>query len=198
MLACSLSFPNSWAPVPPFLKMCYKLLEYRGQRWNDMVTKAPSFDGLRPNSVVSSRAKRSNRSRGTLDEVALRRELRRMGLRFRNNVRTLPGRPDILFSAERVAVFCDGDFWHGRNWNLLRRKLRQGWNAVYWLAKIRSNMQRDRRSTALLRELGWHVIRVWEGEIHKDPLGVAKRVIKTIQARRRRIASRMPTEGPSS
>jgi len=163
-----------------------------------MVTKAPCFTGLRPSSTVSARAKRSNRGRDTLHEVALRRELWRMGLRFRNNVRTLPGKPDIVFTAERVAVFCDGDFWHGRNWRLLRRKLRQGWNAAYWLAKIGSNMQRDRRDTALLRKLGWRVIRLWEGKITKDPVGVATRVTRTIEASRRRMTKRTSANGRSA
>jgi DNA mismatch endonuclease (patch repair protein) len=163
-----------------------------------MVTKAPSFAGLRPSSAVSSHAKRSNPNRDTLHEVALRRELRRMGLRFRKNVKSLPGRPDIVFSAERVAIFCDGDFWHGRNWRLLSRKLRQGWNAAYWLAKIRSNMERDRRNTALLRELGWRVIRLWEGKIARDPAALAKRVVKRIRARRHPRANRTRPKGRSA
>ena len=152
-----------------------------------MITKAPSFAGLRPKSVVTSRAKRSNRSRDTRHEITLRRELRRMGLRFRIHEKALPGRPDIVFPAERVAIFCDGDFWHGRDWHLLKRKLRHGWNATYWLAKISSNMKRDLRNSALLRKLGWRVIRVWEGRIASNPEAMARRVAKTIDFQRHRM-----------
>src|SRR5437879_6384164 len=77
------------------------------------VTKSPSFKGLKPASEASSRAKRGNRRRDTLQEMLLRRELWKMGLRYRKNVETMPGKPDLVFPGARVVVFCDGDFWHG-------------------------------------------------------------------------------------
>jgi DNA mismatch endonuclease (patch repair protein) len=148
--------------------------------------KTPSFTGLRPASSLTSRVKKRNRSFDTLHELALRSELWRLGLRFRKNVETLPGKPDIVFPRARVAVFCDGDFWHGRRWRVLKGHLRSGSNASYWSAKIASNIQRDRRNTALLKKSGWRVLRVWEAEIKRNPGAVAAYVKKTVTVRQRR------------
>lgn len=148
-----------------------------------MVKKVPSFTGLKPASAASSRAKRSNTRTDTQHELLLRRELWRLGLRFRKNVSSLPGKPDIVFPGARVIVFCDGDFWHGRNWKTLNPKLKQGTNASYWSAKIASNIERDARNTALLEEAGWHVIRLWETDIKNDPLSAAILIKKAIESR---------------
>jgi DNA mismatch endonuclease, patch repair protein len=129
----------------------------------------PSFDGLRPASRVSSRIKQLNRNADTSHERQLRSALWKRGLRFRKNVRSLPGKPDIVFRKARLVVFCDGDFWHGRHWRKLSRKLRTGTNASYWLLKIRANMQRDRRHTLELAGAGWRVLRLWETDILKNP-----------------------------
>lgn len=149
-----------------------------------VMRKTPSYTGLNPASATSSKAKRSNRYLDTAHEVILRRELWRLGLRFRKNVKSLPGRPDIVFTVAKVAVFCDGDFWHGHNWNALKSKLGQGTNAKYWVAKIASNMERDIRNTALLRNAGWKVIRLWETDIKLDPLAAARSIKKVVDARR--------------
>lgn len=149
-----------------------------------MIRKAPSFTGLKPASAASSRAKRSNTRVDTQHELMLRRELWRMGLRFRKNVTTLPGKPDIVFLGTRVVVFCDGDFWHGRKWQELKPKLDQGTNAAYWSAKIASNIARDARNTSLLQEAGWYVIRLWETDIKQDPKSAAMQIKKVVDARR--------------
>lgn len=134
---------------------------------------SPSFRGLRPASDASSRSKRANRSADTLHERLLRSTLWERGLRFRKNVRDLPGKPDIVFPKSRLAVFCDGDFWHGRAWRKLSRKLHTGTNASYWLLKIRANMLRDRRHSLQLAHAGWRVLRLWETDILRDPDGCA-------------------------
>ncbi len=136
--------------------------------------RAPSFKGLEPASAVSSYVKCKNRRRDTQHEILLRRELWKMYLRFRKNVERMPGKPDIVFPGAKLAVFCDGDFWHGRNWRSLRRKLQKGANAAYWSAKITANIKRDKRNTVLLRKAGWRVIRVWETDIKRDPFEIAK------------------------
>ena len=92
-----------------------------------------------------------------------------MGYRFKPNVSSLPGKPDIVFQGQRVVVFCDGDFWHGREWPSLRAKLARGANAAYWIAKIASNIRRDRQNDRRLRKLGWSVVRVWETDILRAP-----------------------------
>lgn len=146
--------------------------------------KALSFRGFQPASISSSHAKRASSHSDTKHEVLLRSELWRMGLRFRKNVRTLPGKPDLVFPRARTVVFCDGDFWHGRNWRTLRMKLQKGTNAAYWLAKIKSNRKRDLRNTKLLKKAGWHVIRLWESDIKKDPSAAALYVKQAVNARR--------------
>ena len=137
---------------------------------------APSFRGLSAASEASSYAKKMNRSSGTTHEHLLRTHLWRLGLRYRKNVGTLPGKPDIVFARERVAIFCDGDFWHGRDWRRLSRKLRAGTNASYWIPKIGTNRNRDRRNDRLLKREGWTVIRLWETDIHRDPEQAAHRI----------------------
>jgi DNA mismatch endonuclease (patch repair protein) len=97
-------------------------------------------------------------------------------LRYRKNVETLPGKPDAVFVRAGVVVFCDGDFWHGRNWKGLKLKLCLGTNAEYWVSKIRSNMERDRLNTTLLEADGWRVLRLWETDINRDPQAAAELV----------------------
>src|SRR5438105_4114512 len=78
----------------------------------------PSFAGLRPASDAASRAKRAcSKKRDTVPELLLRQQLWQMGFRYRKNVNALPGNPDIVFRADRVVVYYDGDFWHGRDWD---------------------------------------------------------------------------------
>lgn len=108
--------------------------------------------------------------------MLLRKELWRRGLRFRLHASDLPGKPDIVFRRARVAVFCDGDFWHGRRFRERLEKLARGSNAAYWTAKIAANVARDRRNTRSLRAAGWMVVRVWETDILRDVTRAAGRV----------------------
>ncbi len=138
----------------------------------------PSYRGLRPASAKATAAARgASKKTDTSCEVTLRRALWAAGCRYRKNVPTLPGRPDVVFLAAKVAVFCDGDFWHGRNWESRRQKLRRGTNADYWLAKIQRNMERDRQNTRRLQEMGWTVLRFWETEVRSD----LERVVPTVK-----------------
>ena len=82
----------------------------------------------------------------------------------------------MIFPSARVAVFCDGDFWHGRDWDNLRVALSRRANPDYWLAKIEYNRNRDIKVSQELIRIGWRVIRLWEGEILQDPDEAAKRV----------------------
>jgi DNA mismatch endonuclease (patch repair protein) len=125
-----------------------------------------------------------NRSTDTRPEAVLREALWRMGARYRKNATDLPGKPDLVFLGARLVVFCDGDFWHGRDWNSLRRKLQSRANAEYWVKKIQANRERDRLTTAQLRRGGWRVMRVWEGEVLKDPSAVAADIIAACRAHR--------------
>jgi DNA mismatch endonuclease (patch repair protein) len=145
--------------------------------------RLPSFSGLKPASLAASQAKRANRATDTEAEVLLRKTLHRMGLRFRKHVKNLPGRPDIVFVSARVVVFCDGDFWHGRNWRSLQQKLAKGTNSTYWMEKLRANMLRDRRTNRRLKQLAWRVVRVWETKVLADPAAVAEHILPIVRSR---------------
>lgn len=110
-------------------------------------------------------------SKGTRPEVALRHELWRRGLRYRKNDSRLPGKPDIVLSRARLAIFCDGDFWHGHNWAIrgygsLDEELTRYSEA--WANKILKNVQRDKDVNQKLKDLGWQVLRIWESDIKRD------------------------------
>lgn len=115
----------------------------------------PSFTGLHASSENASRAARGASVRAnTRCELTLRRELWRRGLRYRLNTPGLPGRPDIVFPKHRLVIFCDGDFWHGRNLEDRLAKLARGHDATYWVAKVRRNVARDLQNTSALEAAG--------------------------------------------
>ncbi len=134
-----------------------------------------------PASRASSRAKSAVKRSKTRPEVLLARALRSLGIRPRLAKRQLPGKPDFIFPRKKVVVFCDGDFWHGRNWPQRRAKLAVGWNADYWISKIEYNRRRDRHNTRLLKDAGWKVIRLWESDILRNPVASATEVLKTFK-----------------
>lgn len=138
----------------------------------------PSFRGLGPASISASCAARaSSKKANTRCELILRRALWTRGLRYRVDVNRLPGRPDIAFLRHRLVVFCDGDFWHGRDLSRRLARLKAGHNAAYWVSKIRANVARDRLRNLELRREGWNVLRLWETEILRDPDAAAQQVI---------------------
>jgi len=110
--------------------------------------------------AVRSAIMRAGSGRDTRPERTVGSRLHRLGYRFRKHRRITPGSPDIEFPSERVAVFIDGDFWHGFRFAAWRGTLPD-----YWKRKIERNVKRDRRNFARLRRLGWCVIRVWEHDV---------------------------------
>lgn len=109
---------------------------------------------------------RAIRSKDTTIELALRKALWQRGIRYRKNYKGLIGKPDIVITKYRIAVFCDSDFWHGYDWE--NRKARIKSNQNYWIPKIERNMKQDREVTAALVEQGWIVLRFWEHTIRKE------------------------------
>ncbi|MFP3156407.1 very short patch repair endonuclease [Lachnospiraceae bacterium ZAX-1] len=107
------------------------------------------------------------KSRDTKIELALRKALWRKGIRYRKNYKKLPGSPDIVLTKYKIAVFCDGEFFHGYKWG--EKKDRLDTNRDYWIKKIERNMQRDRENEQALRFLDWTVLRFWGYEILKSP-----------------------------
>lgn len=115
------------------------------------------------------------RGRDTGPELALAAELAKLGLAWEGHARDLPGRPDFVFRDHRLAVFVDGDFWHGYRFATWRDKLSEAWEA-----KIAQNIRRDTRNRAALRQAGWVVLRLWEHQVNARPLASAKRVARAL------------------
>lgn len=113
----------------------------------------------------------SVRQRGTDIEVCFSKALSSCGLRFRRNVRALPGSPDLVFTREKLAIFIDGDFWHGYRYPRWAQRLQP-----FWRAKIEANRRRDQRNFRRLRRAGWRVLRLWQHEIEGDVAACTKRV----------------------
>ena len=99
-------------------------------------------------------------------ELALRKELWDRGLRYRKNVKSIFGKPDIAFIGKKIAVFCDSEFWHGYAWEITQDELQS--RRDFWIPKIERNMQRDREVNEKLRSEGWIVLRFWGKEIKRD------------------------------
>lgn len=151
----------------------------------------PSYAGLSSASTKASRAARgSSKKSGTKPELILSRALWSHGCRFRRNLKSLPGKPDIVFTKARLIVFCDGDFWHGNDWPKRREKLSRGHNADYWIAKIERNMERDLLRTTRLEQDGWTVLRFWESEIRQRPDEIVREVLTLLDARGHRRLTR--------
>ena len=106
------------------------------------------------------------RSTNTTPELLLRKELWRLGYRYRLNVAKLKGKPDIVFNKYKLVIFVDGEFWHGYNWPKKKPKIKA--NRKYWIKKIERNMERDLENTKYLVSIGYVVLRFWENEIKKD------------------------------
>ena len=111
-------------------------------------------------------------------ELLLRKELWSRGLRYRKNVTSVFGKPDIAFIGKKIAVFCDSEFWHGYNWE--ERKLDFKSHQDFWIPKIERNIARDKEVNEKLRDQGWLVLRFWGKEIKKDPSACADRVLKAL------------------
>lgn len=105
-------------------------------------------------------------------ETTLAKALWHEGYRYRLNYKKLPGSPDIVITKYRLAVFVDGEFWHGYNWEERKPKLKA--NREYWIEKIEENIARDRKNDILLEEMGWTSVHFWEKEIKKDLPGCVR------------------------
>ena len=118
-----------------------------------------------------SKNMRSIRGKDTSIEVKLRRELWDQGIRYRKNYKALPGKPDIAITKYKIAVFCDSEFWHGKDWEVLEKRLLDGVRSEFWISKIKRNMERDVETNIKLNNLGWKVVRFWGDEIINDVEG---------------------------
>lgn len=112
--------------------------------------------------------------------IILRKALWNRGYRYRKNYKDLPGKPDIVLLKYKIAIFCDGEFFHGKNWEILRPHLEQSNNGEFWIKKISRNIERDDEINKQLLFLGWTVIRFWGDEIKKNTDGCIKVIEEVI------------------
>ena len=120
------------------------------------------------------------KGRNTLPEITLRKAIWRLGYRYKINDSSLPGKPDILFNKYKLIVFVDGEFWHGYNWELKKRRIKS--NRDYWIKKIERNIERDKENSVRLKNMGYSVLRFWEHEINGDIISCITKIIEHIES----------------
>lgn len=107
------------------------------------------------------------KSKDTSIELLLRKALWNKGYRYRKNYKSLPGKPDIVLTKYKIAIFCDSEFFHGKDWEIKKEKLKKSSNSTYWISKIERNMERDKENDQQLLFRGWTVIHFWGNDIKK-------------------------------
>lgn len=127
-------------------------------------------------SYTMSRIKGKN----TGIEMAMRKELTRRGLHYRHNSPYVFGHPDVSFKKYKVAVFCDSEFWHGYNFEEAKKKIHS--HTEYWIPKIERNIARDKEVNDTLHSEGYIVVRFWGGEITKDVVSCADKVVDALRS----------------
>lgn len=122
--------------------------------------------------VLTPEQRRKNmqhiRGKDTTIEVILRKALWARGYRYRKNYKGIPGSPDIVLTKYKIAIFCDGEFFHGKDWEVLKPRLEKSNNSEFWIKKISRNLERDDEINKKLLFMGWTVIRFWGSEIKKN------------------------------
>ncbi len=129
-----------------------------------------------------TRSENMSRIRGkdTSIEIILRKALWAKGIRYRKTCKDLYGKPDICFKGKKVAVFCDSEYWHGKY--LMEGRYIPKTNTEFWVKKIKSNIERDKKVNEELKLQGWTVIRFWGEEINKELESCVKKIIDTIDS----------------
>jgi DNA mismatch endonuclease (patch repair protein) len=138
-------------------------------------------------------AKRSNnmskiRAKNSLPELKLRKALWAKCIRFRIHPDNFPGKPDLIINKYRLAIFVDGDFWHGYNWEEKKTTLKT--NSKFWIPKIERNMQRDRHINEQLNAKGYTVMRFWEHDVKENLGNCVNQVLLYIEAARSAVIPR--------
>ena len=121
------------------------------------------------------------RSTDTKPEVFFRKALWKWGIRYRKNVKTLFGKPDIAIKKYKLVIFIDGDFWHGNDWIKRRFSSREDMLLTYsdfWQKKIRRNIERDNEVNMYYQNNDWTILRFWQDDIEKK---ITECIIKTIE-----------------
>ncbi len=121
---------------------------------------------------------RKIRSENTAPELKLRKLIWGLGIRYRINDSSLQGKPDIVIKKHKLAIFVDGEFWHGYNWEEKKQRIKS--NREYWIPKIEKNMVRDSDNTQSLEYQGYTVLRFWEHEIKKNTGACLNKILNVI------------------
>lgn len=133
---------------------------------NSRVTRSSRVWTSRKGWSMKNHAMSCVRSSNTPIESKLGKALWHRGYRYRKNYKKLKGKPDIVFIKQKLAIFCDGEFWHGHDWKNSKKKFKS--NKEYWISKIERNMERDKEINDFLKNSGWKVLRFWGKEIEKN------------------------------
>ena len=120
-------------------------------------------------------------SSGDFFEILFRKKLWSLGYRYRKNYKKLPGKPDIVFVSKKVAIFIDGEFWHGKDWDIRKYDIKS--NKDFWISKIEHNMNRDKKVNDYLISKGWVIFRFWGKDVLKNPEKFSLEIQKAIYER---------------
>ena len=133
---------------------------------------------LETTEAISKRMASVHLKRGPV-ETKLAKALWHRGIRYRLNYRKLPGSPDIAITKYKIAIFVDGEFWHGKDWENRKHKIKS--NREYWIEKIEENIDRDKKNDKKLDDLGWYVLHFWSKDIERRFDFCVESVIKTVE-----------------
>jgi DNA mismatch endonuclease, patch repair protein len=129
-------------------------------------------------SLERSNLMKKIKSDKTTPELLLQKALRKEGIKFRRNYKKLHGNPDLVLIDKKIAIFVDGEFWHGYRWKEKKKKIKA--NRQYWIPKIEKNIKRDKQNNRKLKKEGWKVIRFWQQQLKKDLQKCMKKIQRTI------------------
>ncbi|HBH24630.1 MAG TPA: very short patch repair endonuclease [Cytophagales bacterium] len=151
--------------------------------YNEQPIKVPRFEENKGFYTTQERSKHMSKIRGknTKPELMFRKALYGNGVRYRVNVKKLPGKPDIANVSKKFVVFIDGEFWHGFNWTEKKARIKS--NRDFWIPKIERNMQRDSENNSKLEAMGFKVFRFWEQEVRNSLDCCVSQVVNYIQTR---------------
>lgn len=122
------------------------------------------------------------KSKHSKPELILRKALWARNIRFRIHDKSLPGHPDIVIKKHKLAIFVDGEFWHGFDWKTRRDQIKT--NKLFWIPKIERNMQRDIRTNRALRDMGYTVFRFWSQDVLKNLTKVINQITLFLETRK--------------
>lgn len=136
--------------------------------------------------VLTKEQRRKNmqavKNKGSKIEILLGKELWKRNLRYRKNYKSVFGKPDFVFKKYKVAVFCDSEFWHGKDWETKKHEHKS--NIDFWYKKIQRNIERDKEVNDELIKQGWKVLRFWGQDIVKNSLLCANKIEQVINAKK--------------